>query len=247
MTLKVLIADDEVRLARKLSERLLKCWPEIDEIIMVHDGKAALEAIEKYDLKVAFLDIKMPEMTGLEVAWHIKEKCHVVFVTAYNEHAIEAFEIGILDYLVKPASLDRIDDAVLRIKGRLSSKPLNMKKNLGKIKHMMPLDYLRYIKASSGATMFLIPVGDVLFFSTEGRYTQVKTKDKSPLTNFTLKELGSMLDPEKFWRVRGAMIVNITKVEKIEIRGRDNTKLYLTGVPEPITVSRVYAGQFKKI
>jgi DNA-binding LytR/AlgR family response regulator len=247
MSIKILVADDEVRLAKKFCSRLKEAWPEIDEITVVHDGKSALEVIEKNPPNIAFLDIQMPVMTGLEVARHAQDQCHIVFATAYDEHAIEAFEMGAIDYIVKPIEQDRLALTVARLQTNINKKPVNMQQQLGQIKVTEPVEYLKFIKASSGYNMYLIPVEDVIMFKTDGRYTQVVTQNSAPLISVTLKELETQLDPEKFWRVRGASIVNITKVKKIVKKGRDNIKLFLHDFDDVISVSRIYSNRFKKM
>ncbi len=247
MTIKILIADDEVRLANKFSSRLKDAWPEIDEITIVHDGRSALEAIEQNTPDIAFLDIQMPMMTGLEVAKHAADKCHIVFATAYDEHAIEAFEMGAIDYIVKPIEVERLAITVQRLQAKLGNKPVNMQEQLSQVKVSDPVEYLKFIKASSGYNMYLIPVDDIVMFKTDGRYTQVVTNESSPLISFTLKELETQLDPDKFWRVRGSAIVNINKVDKITKKGRDDIKLFIKVLDEPISVSRIYSTRFKKM
>ncbi len=243
MSINILIAEDEPRIARDLERRLQKLWPEIETVTIVHDGMEALKSIENNPPDIAFLDIRMPKMSGIEVALHIQNKCHIVFATAYDQHAVEAFDLGVIDYIVKPVNDERLATAITRLKEKLTHAPENSGNALITTN---PPSYLKFIKANSGVNMHLIPMNEIIMFRKDGRYTQVITNTRSPLIKLTLKELDTMLDPDVFWRVRSAAIININALEKIIAQGRDGIQLYLTGMETPINVSRSYAYKFSK-
>ena len=243
MSIKILIADDEPRIAKDFARRLQKLWPEITTLDIVHDGMQALDKIENDTPDIAFLDIRMPKMDGVEVALHAQNKCQIVFATAYDQHAIEAFNMGVIDYIVKPVNDERLTVTIKRLKESLN-KPPNIPQNA--LITTTPPSYLKFIKASSGVNMHLIPVEDIIMFSKDGRYTQIITNGRSPLIKLTLKELDTMLDPDMFWRVRSAAIINMANVDKIIAKGRDGIQVYLKDLETPINVSRSYAYKFAK-
>ncbi len=244
MSIRILIAEDEIRIAKDLARRLQRLWPQVLEIDFAHDGLEALEKIEKNVPDIVFLDIHMPKMSGLEVAMHTQGKCHIVFATAYDRHAIEAFEVGAIDYIVKPADDERLQISITRLQKRIGSMPEHETINSNNLVEASPNTYLKYIKASSGINMYLIPVEEVILFRKEGRYTQIITNSRSPLIKHNVKELEMMLDPDIFWRIRSAVIINIHGVEKVITRGRDNIQIFLKEIDEPINVSRIYAHKF---
>src|SRR3954470_14890781 len=163
-----IIAEDEPILRQQLQGKLAKLWPELEIIASVEDGAAALEALEDHAPDLMFLDIQMPEMTGVEVARHVGTRSHVVFVTAYDQYAIQAFETGAVDYVLKPATDERLAVTVERLKGKLSSPPMDMKAILSKISEQVngKRERLQWIKATIGQTLKLIPVDEVLFFQS---------------------------------------------------------------------------------
>ncbi len=244
MSIKIVIADDEPRIADGLARRLRNLWPEIGSITIVHDGAKALAAIEQVKPDIAFLDIRMPKMSGIEVAMHAQKKCHFVFVTAYDQHAIKAFDMGAIDYVVKPVNDARLGVTVERLQERILVPPSPQEDLINTL--AVAQSFVKFIKASGGTNMYLIPVGEVFLFRKEGRYTQLVTEAHSPLVKYTLKELETMLDPGIFWRVRSAAIININYIEKIIAQGRDGIQVFLKGLDEPIHVSRNYAHKFNQ-
>src|SRR5512141_11250 len=161
-----IIAEDEPILRAQLEGKLRKLWPELDIIASVEDGAAALEALEDRAPDFMFLDIQMPEMTGVEVARHVAGRSHVVFVTAYDQYAIQAFETGAVDYILKPASDERLAVAIERLKAKLATPPVDLNAVLSRIAEQVAprRQKLEWIKATIGQNLRLIPVADVLFF-----------------------------------------------------------------------------------
>ena len=241
---KIVIAEDELRLQKQLYRRLSEEWPEADVVACVADGKSAFEAIQHHQPDVAFLDIKMPELSGLDVAQLIEDACHIVFVTAYDEHAVAAFETGALDYVVKPITADRLRITVKRLKERLGSQPVNYAELL---QAEAEKPHLSWIKASAGQSVYLIDVNDIKMFCADGKYTQVITDERQPLINLTLRDLESKLDPNQFWRVHRSTIVNVKQIAKVNACGRDNVTLEMAGVDDPVSVSRAHSSLFRKM
>src|SRR6185369_12082852 len=162
-----IVAEDEPILRTQLEGKLAKLWPELEIIASVEDGAAALEALEDRAPDFMFLDIQMPEMTGVEVARHVAGRSHVVFVTAYDQYAIQAFETGAADYILKPATDERL-------KAKLASPPVDLSSVLARLTEQMGAkkERLQWIKATQGQNLRLIPVGDVLFFQSDEKYTR---------------------------------------------------------------------------
>src|SRR5918912_543715 len=163
-----IVAEDEPILRAQLDGNLRKLWPELDIIASVEDGAAALEALEDRAPDFMFLDIQMPEMTGVEVARHVAGRSHVVFVTAYDQYAIQAFETGAVDYVLKPATDERLAITIERLKAKLASPPQDLTALLARLTEHVGArkERLQWIKATQGQNLRLIPVGDVLFFQS---------------------------------------------------------------------------------
>src|SRR6187549_200081 len=172
-----IVAEDEPILRTQLEGKLRKLWPELEIIASVGDGAAALEALEDRAPDFMFLDIQMPEMTGVEVAKHVGTRAHVVFVTAYDQYAIQAFETGAVDYILKPATDDRLQLTIERLKGKLDAPvapPADLNAVLSQIQRQMSSGKpkLQWIKASVGQTLRMIPVTEVMFFQSDEKYTR---------------------------------------------------------------------------
>ena len=241
-----IVAEDEDILRAQLQGKLAKLWPELEVIASVADGAAALEALEDRVPDFMFLDIQMPEMTGVEVARHVAGRCHVVFVTAYDEYAIAAFDEGAIDYVLKPVTSDRIDRVVARIKARLAMPPQDLAallaKLAGRYDSAVPL---RWIRASLGNVMQMIAVADVVYFQAEDKYTKVVTRESAALIRKPIKDLYDELDQEAFWQIHRGTIVNLHAIARVERDFRDQPVITLKSRPEKLTVSRTFAHRFK--
>jgi DNA-binding LytR/AlgR family response regulator len=241
-----LIAEDEPMLRAQLKARLAEAWPELDLVAEAENGEQALEAIEAHRPDVAFLDIRMPVRTGLDVARAIGGRTHVVFVTAYDEYAVAAFEEGAVDYVLKPVTAERLAKVVTRLKARLAAPPLDLTALLARLKdHEGGGGPLRWIRASLGATLQMIAVDDVLYFQAEDKYTKVVTDSSEALIKKPIKELYDELDPEVFWQIHRATIVNLRAIAKVERDWRDQPVITLRERPEKLIVSRTFAARFK--
>jgi DNA-binding LytR/AlgR family response regulator len=239
-----LIAEDEPLLREQLKRRLRDAWPELEIVAEAGSGSEALAAFETDPTDVLFLDIRMPVMSGLDVAREVAGRAHVVFVTAYDEYAIAAFEEGAVDYLLKPVSPERIAKVVSRLKDRIAQPPQDLAALVAKL---VARDdgRLRWIRASLGTAMRMLPVEDVLYFQSEDKYTKVVTADGDALIRKPIKELYEELDPESFWQVHRGTIVNLRAIAKVERDWRDQPVIVLKGRAEKLVVSRTFASRFK--
>ena len=240
-----IIAEDEPMLRAQLRARLSQAWPELAIAAEAENGEQAIALCTKLEPDVAFLDIRMPVKNGLEVAQEIGDHCHVVFVTAYDEYAVTAFEQGAVDYVLKPVTPDRMAKVVERLKQRLAGAPADLATVLQQLAARDGAGPLRWIRASLGPSMKLIAVDDVVYFQAEDKYTRVVTADGEALIRKTIKELGAELDPELFWQVHRATIVNLRSIARVDRDYRDQPLILLKGRPETLTVSRTFASLFK--
>jgi DNA-binding LytR/AlgR family response regulator len=240
-----LIAEDEPLLRAQLKHRLAEAWPELAIVAEAATGTEAAAAFEAHPTDVAFLDIRMPERTGLEVARQIGQRAHVVFVTAYDEYAIAAFEEGAVDYLLKPVGPERVARLVERLKARLATAPLDLEALLARLAGTHGGGRLKWIRASLGNAMRMIPIDEVLYFQAEDKYTKVVTRDAEALIRKPIRELYEELDPEAFWQVHRATIVSLRAIVRVERDWRDQPVILLAGRPEKLTVSRTFAHRFK--
>ncbi|HEY9104702.1 LytTR family DNA-binding domain-containing protein [Chitinimonas sp.] len=254
MAITAIIAEDEPILRAQLKAKLAKLWPELEILADVGDGETALEVISELQPQLAFLDIQMPELTGVEVARSLASnrelRCHIVFVTAFDQYAVEAFENGALDYLLKPYSDDRLAAAVGRLKERLgqpSAPPQQLDALLAQLAAKLKPESsrLKWIKASAGNHLRLIPISDVLFFQAGDKYTLVATNEFDALIRTPLKELVDGLDPDEFWQVHRSTIVRAISIETVSRDLRGQVTLKVKGRKETLVVSRPFAHLFK--
>jgi DNA-binding LytR/AlgR family response regulator len=243
-----LIAEDEPMLRAQLKARLAQAWPELDAIVEAEDGVQALALAAEHAPDVAFLDIRMPGRSGLDVAREIGARCHVVFVTAYDEYAVAAFEEGAIDYVLKPPTPERIAKVVVRLKARLAQPPLDLTALLARLAQRDPAaGPLKWIRASLGNAMQMISVADVVYFRAEDKYTKVVTRDGETLIRTPIKDLYAELDQEAFWQIHRATIVNLNAISRVDRDFRDQPIITLKGRPEKLVVSRTFAHRFKSM
>jgi DNA-binding LytR/AlgR family response regulator len=248
-----ILADDEPRLREFLAARLKSCWPELTVVGMADNGPAAAALIRDEAPDVAFLDIRMPGLTGLEVARHATGgDTHIVFVTAHDEYAIDAFERAAVDYVRKPVSDERLAATVARLKARIATPraedlaaALAVLARLGGT-HRAP-ERLAWVRALVGDQVRLISVDDVCYFQSNDKYTSVFTADGEALIRTPLRELGDTLDPARFWQVHRGTIVNLVHVKATERDFSGHITLTLKARPERVAVSRAYAHRFKQM
>jgi DNA-binding LytR/AlgR family response regulator len=250
--IRAIIADDEEALRGYLRKKLAAAWPELDMVGEAVDGASALRLIEEQEPDVAFLDIQMPGLSGIEVARKVAGTCAVVFITAFNQYAVEAFENEALDYLVKPVTDERLRKTVGRLKERLSSaQPLDP--NIAEIIEKVALSfqkssgYLQWIKTQHKDGVRLIPVGDIYYFRAADKYTTVRTRDGEYLIRKTIKELEQELDPDQFWRVHRAAIVNAKAIQSVSHSLAGMYKILFKDIQDDLAVSRAYSHLFKQM
>jgi DNA-binding LytR/AlgR family response regulator len=255
-----LIAEDEPLLAANLNASLAKLWPELQIVATVTHGAAAVEQALAHRPDIVFLDIRMPGLSGLEAAELLAEDWPgdrplplIVFVTAYDQYALQAFEHAAVDYVLKPVEAERLAATCGRLRGALAARnktttdlpdeliaALSALRNAGP-----PVARLRVLQASLGATIHMVPVADVLYFEAADKYIKVVTATREYLIRMPLRQLLQQLDPEEFWQVHRATVV---RAEAIATATRDDTgkvELTLKGHPGRLAVSRLYAHLFK--
>lgn len=249
-----IIADDERLMREQLRARLTEVWPELAIVAEARNGEEAVAAVNDHRPDLAFLDIRMPGMTGIEAARAIGDACHIVFITAYNEYAVDAFEHGAVDYVLKPAERERLELTVARLKKRLGSKPSDLGDLLARLSARLDDSGgtsgrapLRWIQASVGQQLRLIPVGDVLFFTSDEKYTRVQTEGFEALIRKPIKELVDELDPEQFWQIHRATIVNAKAISGVTRDFRGRQLVLIKGSNEKLEVSRNYTHLFKQM
>ena len=247
MFARAIIAEDEPVLRTGLKRLLAAAWPELEVVAVARDGSEAMQLIEANAPDVLFLDIQMPGRSGLEVARAASGRCHVVFVTGYDQYAVTAFESGAVDYLMKPVSAARLRTACDRLRGRLASAPANLEALLAKLAESPARrrDYLRWINVEAGPKVRLVTVEEICYFNADAKYTRVVTAERESLIRMTLKELLDVLDPAEFWQVHRSTIVNVNAIEEVSRDTHGHPRLHLKRRPETLQVSQPFAHLFR--
>ena len=254
---RAILADDERLMRDQLRVRLKEAWPELDLVGEARNGDEALTMVAKLRPELAFLDIRMPGQTGLEVARTIAGCCHIVFVTAYEAHAIEAFEQGAIDYLLKPVDNARLALTVARLKQRLAGDDNNGEHALQRIETLLAklsgdapqrpaAPYLRWIQAGVGSQVFLFPVEEVLYLQAQDKYTVIVTAAGESLVRKPIREFAEALDPELFWQIHRSTIVNSRAIAAFK-RDGEHAEVTLRGRDEKLEVSRSFTGRFRQM
>lgn len=251
-----IIADDERLMRDQLRMRLEQVWPELEILGEAKNGDEAIELVNELSPDFTFLDIRMPGKTGMEAAAEIGNKSNVVFVTAYDAYAVEAFERGAVDYVLKPPEPERLKITVERLKGRLSSPAASAAQGADmaailnqlaeKIASPKP-KYLQWIQASIGSDLRMIPVEEILFFRSDEKYTCVQTDKFEALIRKPVRDLAEELDPSLFWQIHRATLVNVNAIEGVtrDIRGRH--LVMIKGRSDKLEVSRSFLHLFKQM
>lgn len=244
--MRVLIAEDERHLADDLVRRLARLWPEAEIVAVVHDGLAAREAMQTLAPQIAFLDINMPGLSGLEVARTAPPTCRVVFVTAYDAHAVAAFETAAVDYLLKPVADARLQKSIERLR---QTPGLLAEALLSRLQGLLPAQpgYLRFLRVPSGQEVRLLPVGEVCFFQASDKYTLACTKTQEALLRTPVKELLPQLDPALFWQIHRGTLVNVNQIESVKRDLLGRLHIVLRDRSEVLAVSRSYTHLFRQM
>jgi DNA-binding LytR/AlgR family response regulator len=253
-----LIADDEPLLRDALERMLTHAWPELAIVARARNGRETIELFEAQHPDVCFLDVQMPGKTGVEAAREIGRRAHLVFVTAYDEYAVQAFSQGVLDYLVKPVEPARLADTVSRLQERLrAAQPaLNTESLLQQLAASLQLrtasTSLRWIRASVGQTVRLIAVDDIDFLRSEEKYTLIAWRDdagepKEAVVRTPLKELAAQLDAAQFAQVHRSVVVNLRAISHVTRGANETADIHLKSRPDVLPVSRSYLHLFRQM
>jgi DNA-binding LytR/AlgR family response regulator len=257
-----LIADDEPLLRERLRSHLARLWPELEVVAEARNGREAVELFDQHRPEVVFLDVHMPGLNGIEAARSVARRAQIVFVTAYEQYAVQAFEQGAIDYLVKPFEEARLADTVTRLKARLSgptpggssaapapaleavldelSAELRRRSGAGS-------SFLQWIKASVGASVRLIPVEQVAYLRADEKYTLVVWEGGEALIRKTIRELADELDPARFAQIHRAVIVNLHQVNQVNRGLNETAEVQLKGRKELLPVSRSFLHVFRQM
>jgi DNA-binding LytR/AlgR family response regulator len=256
-----LIADDEPLLRGALARQLALAWPELAVVAEARNGREAIEQFEALRPDVCFLDVHMPGLSGIEAAHHIGRRAHLVFVTAYDDYAVQAFAQGALDYLVKPVEQARLDETVARLRERLqAAQPARnteallqqLAAQVAQLRSGAAPERLRWIRALDGQTLRLIPVDAVDYLRADTKYTRVAWRDDAgqpgeALVRVTLKELLAQLDPAQFAQVHRSVVVNLRSVHQVSRGDNETAEIHVKGRKEVLPVSRSYLHLFRQM
>ncbi len=253
-----LIADDEPLLRERLAAHLARLWPELNVVAQARNGREAVELFEDHAPQVVFLDVHMPGLSGIDAARSMVARTQIVFVTAYEQYAVKAFERGAIDYLVKPFDEARLAETIQRLKQRLLP-PVAVPAADGVVDAVLERladqmrgrgearRWLQWIKASVGTTVRLIPVEQVLFLRSDEKYTLVVWDGGEALIRKTIRELADELDPERFAQIHRSVIVNLARIAQVSRGVNETADVHLTGRNDVLPVSRSYLHLFRQM
>jgi len=254
-----LIADDEPLLRDALRRQLAKVWPELEVVAEARNGREAVRLFDERHPDICFLDVHMPGLSGVDAANHIGRRAHLVFVTAYDHYAVQAFAQGALDYLLKPVEEARLAETVTRLKERLqSSRPaVNTEQLLRQLSAQLAKlqgggkQPLRWIRAQAGKTVRLIAIDDVDYLRSDAKYTLVAWRDggkpAEAVVRTPLRNLLEQLDPEQFAQVHRSVVVNLRAISHVRRHDNETAQIHLKGRDDVLPVSRSYAHLFRQM
>jgi DNA-binding LytR/AlgR family response regulator len=247
------VADDERLMREQIIDRLKEAWPELLIVGEASNGREAVALVQSQEPDIVFLDVSMPGMDGIQAAQALAGRVHVVFVTAHDQYAISAFDHGAIDYLLKPAEQDRVALTCQRLRARLKQAPDPMNDLLAQLSQRLgagglkPREYMRWVQASVGANIRMIPTSDILFFRAEDKYTRVQTAGFEALIRKPIKELLDELDPDEFWQIHRATVVRVDAVDQVSRDFRGRQIVHVKGSTEKLEVSRTFNHLFKQM
>ena len=251
-----LIADDEPLLRDQLAAQLERLWPDLQVVAHARNGREAVELFDELRPQVAFLDVHMPGMNGVEAARCIGRRAEVVFVTAFDQYAVEAFRQGAIDYIVKPVAAERLLDSVQRLQARLRVADEAQRPEFGALLERIAQElrqrgavprHLQWIKATVGNAVRMIGIEQVLYLRSDAKYTAVAWEGGEALIRTPLRELADALDPGCFVQVHRSIIVNLTHVDRFCHGPGDSGEVHLKGRDERLPVSRSYVHLFRRM
>ena len=244
-----IIAEDETPQRQELRALLAELWPELNVVAECEDGLSALEALEQYCPQLAFLDIRMPGVSGLEVARTAGAQCHVIFVTAYDEYALRAFDEGAVDYLLKPVARERLSLAIQRARSRLEGGAhADMTALIDMVQARLASGGkpgIKWLTVSVGNSVKMYSIDEVLFFQAQDKYTRVVTAASEGHIRTPLKELAAALDSETFWQVHRSVIVRVGAIHAVEKSDDGKLQLTVRGRPDVLPVSSTFQHRFR--
>jgi DNA-binding LytR/AlgR family response regulator len=238
------LVEDEPLLLQSLTTHLQQLWPQLDTTRQAKDGVAALKLISEKLPDIVFLDIHLPGLNGLEIARLVSGRCHVVFVTAHAEYAAAAFDEGALDFVVKPIVAERLQVTVARLRHRVSEAPADVTEALRRLTKFAQPDYIRWIQASVGNQIKLVPIEEILYFQADAKYTKVVSQRGECHIRRTIKELMDSLNPDAFWQVHRGTIVQANMIDSVTRNG-ESMMIKLLRHSDKIAVSLPYQHLFK--
>ena len=253
---RVLVVEDEPLLLRQLCASLRELWPDVGQIVEASSGAAAMRAIAEAVPDIAFLDINLPDISGIDIAAILKDRSQVVFVTAYSEFAVTAFEQHALDYVLKPATTRRLGDTIARLKTRMASRlgqasphpGVSAELLLELRRQLLPHERtMKWINVSRGATTQLVPVAEVLCFNADDKYTEVLTDKGEALIRKPIRELVEELPDDQFWQIHRSTIVRVDAIERVVRDDAGHLHLRLRGLERSFLVSRTFAHRFRQM
>ena len=253
-----LVADDEPLLRKSMTRLLAHAWPELQVVVQARNGREAVEHFESQQPDICFLDVHMPGMSGVEAARFIGRRAHLVFVTAFDQYAVQAFEHGALDYLVKPVEPARLADTVARLQERLrAAQPVPdtdalLEQLAARLQKKTAPTALQWIRASVGQSLRLIPVDDIDFLRSDEKYTLIAWrgdagKPGEALIRTPLKELVSQLDAAHFMQVHRSVVVNLRAISHVTRGENETADIHLKGRNDVLPVSRSYLHLFRQM
>jgi DNA-binding LytR/AlgR family response regulator len=256
-----LIADDEPLLREALARQLATVWPELEIVAEARNGREAIDLFDLTTPDVCFLDVHMPGLSGVDAATHIGRRAHLVFVTAFDHYAVQAFAQGALDYLLKPVETARLVETVSRLEDRLAAaRPaVNTEALLGeltaqleRLKHASASAPLRWIRAQSGQTLRLIAVEDVDFLRSDAKYTLIAWRNESgqpaeAVIRTPLRELAAQLDPQQFVQIHRSVVVNLRSIRHVKRHDNETAEVHLKGRSDVLPVSRNFVHLFRQM
>jgi DNA-binding LytR/AlgR family response regulator len=253
-----LIADDEPLLRRALARELAQAWPELEVVAQSRNGREAVEQFEAHRPDICFLDVHMPGLSGVEAARHIGRRAQLVFVTAFDQYAVQAFDQGALDYLVKPLEAARLADTVARLQQRLrAAQPVIDTEELldqlaARLRKDAEPETLRWIRASVGQTLRLIAVEEIDYLRSDSKYTLVAWRGDAghpgeALVRMPLKDLLAQLDPDQFAQVHRSVVVNLRAISHVTRGDNETADIHLRGRKDVLPVSRSFLHLFRQM
>jgi DNA-binding LytR/AlgR family response regulator len=243
-----LIAEDEPLLRTEIRDALQALWPQLRIVAEVGGGIEAMQVLDQLAPDILFLDIQMPGASGIDVARHASERAHVVFITAFDAYALQAFDQGALDYILKPLTMDRMKLTVQRLQHRLREPPADLRGLTDLLKNALQSEprYLKWLTVPKGHDLHVVAVADICYLRADNKYSTIATRTSSFLCNSSLKEMKEKLDPAVFWQIHRSVIVNVSSIETIYRSFRGSLEVKLKDRKELLPVSGAYAHLFRQ-